>query len=52
MLIFLRDVHTFGLYMLIYEAFIRNVSGSEENASPLSIIFCGGIAGKGFFSFL
>ncbi|MCL4118387.1 UNVERIFIED_CONTAM: hypothetical protein GTU68_031248 [Idotea baltica] len=40
-----RDVPSFGLYMVIYEAFIRAVSGSEENASPPALIFCGGMAG-------
>ncbi|KAB7497662.1 Solute carrier family 25 member 45 [Armadillidium nasatum] len=40
-----RDVPSFGFYMVIYEAFTRAISGSEENASPLSLVFCGGMAG-------
>ncbi|CAL4071602.1 unnamed protein product, partial [Meganyctiphanes norvegica] len=40
-----RDVPSFGLYMIIYTAFIRSVSGKEENATPASLVFCGGMAG-------
>ena len=41
-----RDVPTFGLYMVIYESLIKKVAGSEDEAGPLSLIFCGGMAGE------
>ncbi|CAL4071605.1 unnamed protein product, partial [Meganyctiphanes norvegica] len=40
-----RDVPSFGLYMIIYSALIRSISGSEENATSASLVFCGGMAG-------
>ena len=46
MQILFRDVPSFGLYMIIYEAFIRAVCGCEENASPWALVFCGGMAGE------
>ena len=42
-----RDVPSFGLYMVIYEVFIRNVhDGPESTASPRDLIVSGGMAGK------
>lgn len=32
--------------MVFYEAFIKTVSGSSDEAGPLSLVFCGGMAGE------
>ena len=32
--------------MIIYEVFMRNISGSENLASAGSLVFCGGMAGE------
>ncbi|XP_071512800.1 solute carrier family 25 member 45-like isoform X1 [Panulirus ornatus] len=41
----LRDVPSFGLYVVIYDAFINRMSGSEQCAGASTLIFCGGMAG-------
>ncbi|XP_047490532.1 solute carrier family 25 member 45-like isoform X1 [Penaeus chinensis] len=41
----IRDIPSFGMYMILYEGFIRTLCGSEQSASPSSLVFCGGMAG-------
>ncbi|KAF2367777.1 Mitochondrial substrate/solute carrier [Trinorchestia longiramus] len=41
----LRDVPSFGYYMVIYEFMMRQIAGREEAASPATLMFCGGMAG-------
>lgn len=40
-----RDVPSFGAYMVLYEAMVNSISGSEEKANAPVLIFCGGMAG-------
>ncbi|XP_018009463.1 solute carrier family 25 member 48 [Hyalella azteca] len=41
----IRDVPSFGYYMVIYEMMIRQIAGREDAASPATLMFCGGMAG-------
>ncbi|KAK4300647.1 hypothetical protein Pmani_027160 [Petrolisthes manimaculis] len=41
----LRDVPSFGLYMVLYHKLINHTSDSEQQAGPGVVIFCGGMAG-------
>ncbi|KAK3888353.1 hypothetical protein Pcinc_007587 [Petrolisthes cinctipes] len=41
----LRDVPSFGLYMVLYHKLVNHISGSEQQAGPGVVIFCGGMAG-------
>jgi len=41
-----RDVPTFGLYMVLYEAMIKPFNQkSNNNPSSMALVFCGGMAG-------
>ncbi|XP_045108905.1 solute carrier family 25 member 45-like isoform X2 [Portunus trituberculatus] len=40
-----RDVPSFGSYMVLYDSMIASISGSEKNANTGVLIFCGGMAG-------
>lgn len=41
----IRDLPSFGAYVVLYNAISTAISGSEKQASPSALIFCGGMAG-------